>query len=59
MTQSVLSVRIATRTSMSKADTNATGGAVFSPIANAIARGQTVSIAGYRTFDTYGQGNQT
>lgn len=52
MNKAELSARIAARTSMSKADVDATVSAVFSTIADALASGETVRIAGFGTFST-------
>ena len=47
MTRSELCDRVAAATSLSKADASAAAGAVFSNIADALARGETASIAGF------------
>ena len=52
MTRSELCVRVAAATSLSKADAAAVAGAVFSTIADALARGETVTVAGFRKFTT-------
>ena len=48
MTRTELSARVAAATSLSKADAAAAAGAVFSTIADALARGETVAIAASR-----------
>ena len=52
MTRSELCARVAAATSLSKADAVAATGAVFSAIADALARGEAVSIARFGTFTT-------
>ena len=52
MNKAELSARVATQTSMSKAGTDAAVSAVFSTIADALAGGEIVSIAGFGTFST-------
>ena len=52
MNKSDLTVRVAARASLSKADAAAAVRAVFSAIADALARGETVRIAGFGTFST-------
>ena len=51
MTRTELSARVAA-TSLSKADAAAAAGAVFSTIADALARGETVTVAGFGKFAT-------
>ena len=50
MNKAELSARVATRTSMSKAGADDAVTAVFSTIADALSRGETVTIAGFGTF---------
>ena len=52
MTRSELGARVAAVTSLSKADAAAAAGAVFSAIADALARGEAVTIAGFGKFTT-------
>ena len=51
MTRSELCARAAATTSLSKADAAAVG-ALFSAIADALARGETVTVAGFGRFTT-------
>ena len=50
MTRSELCVRAADAASLSKADAAAAAGAVFSAIADALARGETVTVPGFGKF---------
>lgn len=50
MTRSELCVRVAARSSLSKADVTAALGAPTSTIADALAEGETVTIAGFGKF---------
>ena len=52
MTRSELCARAAATTSLSKADAAAAVGALFSAIADALARGETVTVAGFGRFTT-------
>ena len=52
MNRTDLAAHIATRTSLSKADADAAMSAVFSAIAEALGRGETIQIAGFGTFST-------
>lgn len=52
MTRTELCERVAAATSLSKADAAVAAGAVFSTIAEALARGETVSVAGFGKFTT-------
>ena len=52
MTRSELCARVAAATSLSKADAAAAVGALFSAIADALARGETVTVAGFGRFTT-------
>ena len=52
MTRSELCARVAAVTSLSKADAAAAVGALFSAIADALARGETVTVAGFGRFTT-------
>ena len=51
MARSELCARVAVATSLSNADAAAAAGAVFEAIADALARGETVSVAGFGKFD--------
>ena len=50
MTKAQLTDRVAARASMSRAGADAAVNAVFSTIADALAGGETVTIAGFGTF---------
>ena len=50
MNRSDLCTAVAAATSLSKADAGAAAGAIFSAIARALARGETVTIAGFGKF---------
>ena len=50
MTRSELCARVAAAKSLSKADAAAAAGAVFSGIADALARRETVTVAGFGKF---------
>ena len=50
MTRTELCARFAAATSLSNADTAAATGAVFQAIADALARGETVTVAGFGKF---------
>ena len=52
MTRSELCARVAAATSQSNADVAAAAGALFSAIADALARGETVTVAGFGKFTT-------
>ena len=52
MTRSELCARVAARSSLSKADVAAALGALTSTIADALAEGETVTVAGFGTFST-------
>ena len=52
MTRSELRARVAAAASLSKADAAVAAGAVFSAIADALARGETVTVAGFGKFTT-------
>lgn len=52
MTRTELCERVAAATSLSKADAAVAADAVFSTIAEALARGETVSVAGFGKFTT-------
>ena len=52
MTRSDLCARVAAATSLSNADVAAAAGAVFSAIADALARGETITVAGFGKFTT-------
>ena len=52
MNKTELASSVATRTSVSKATADDVVGAVFATIADALARGEKVSIAGFGTFAT-------
>lgn len=52
MNKAELSARVAARTSISKAGADAAVSAAFSTIADALADGETVAIAGCGTFST-------
>ena len=52
MTKAQLAARVAAQTSMSKAGADAAVDAVFSTIADALAGGETITIAGFGTFST-------
>ena len=52
MNKAELSARVAARTSMSRRCVDAAVSAVFSTIADALAGGETVRIAGFGTFST-------
>ena len=52
MNKRELAAHVAARTSLSKSDADAAVGAVFSAIANALASGETVTIAGFGAFST-------
>ena len=52
MTRSELRARVADATALSKADAAAAAGAMFSAIADALARGETVTVAGFGKFTT-------
>ena len=52
MTRSELCARVAAATSLSKAEAAAAAGALFSAIADALARGETVTVAGFGKFTT-------
>ena len=52
MTRSELCARVAAATSLSKADAAAAVGALFSAIADALARDETVTVAGFGRFTT-------
>ena len=50
MTKTQLAARVAAQVSMSRAGADAAVNAVFSTIADALAGGETVTIAGFGTF---------
>ena len=50
MTRAELCARVATATSLSKADAAAAVGALFSAVNDALARGETVTVAGFGNF---------
>ena len=50
MTRLELCARVASATSLSKADAAAAADAVFSAIADALARGETIAVAGFGKF---------
>ncbi len=50
MKKSDIAARVATQTSLSKADAAGVVDAVLSAISDALARGESVSIAGFGTF---------
>ena len=52
MTKRELAAQVAARTSLSKSDADAAVSAVFSAIADALASGETVTIAGFGAFST-------
>ena len=52
MNKAELSARVAVRTSMSMLSADAAVSAVFSTIADALASGETVRVAGFGTFST-------
>ena len=52
MTRTELCARVAATTSLPKADVAAAAGALFSAIADALARGETVTVAGFGKFTT-------
>ena len=52
MTRAELRARIAAATTLSKPDAAAAAGAIFSTIADALTRGETVTIAGFGKFTT-------
>ena len=52
MNKAELTARVAARTSMSKAGADAAVSAVFTTIADVLASGETVAIAGFGTFST-------
>ena len=52
MTRSELCARVAAATSLPKADVAAATAALFSAIADALARGETVTVAGFGKFTT-------
>ena len=52
MNKAELSARVAARTSMSKPNADTAVGAVSSAIADALASGETVRVAGFGTFST-------
>ena len=52
MNKRELAARVAARTSLSGSDADAAVSAVFSAIADALAGGETVTIAGFGTFST-------
>ena len=52
MNRAELTARVATEASLSNANSDAAVRAVFSAIADALARGETVRIAGFGTFST-------
>ena len=52
MTRSELRARLAAATSLSKADAAAAVGAMFSAIADALGKGETVTVAGFGNFTT-------
>lgn len=52
MNKAELSARVAARASMAKAGADAAVSAVFATIAEALASGETVRIAGFGTFST-------
>ena len=52
MNKADLATRVATRASLSKADADAAVSAVFSAIAEALGRGESVRIAGFGSFST-------
>ena len=52
MTRSELCTRVAATTSLPKADVAAAAGALFSAIADALARGETVTVPGFGKFTT-------
>lgn len=52
MNKADLASRVATEASLSKAEADAAVRVVFSTIADALARGETVRIAGFGTFST-------
>ena len=52
MTKTQLAARVAAQASMSRAGAHAAVNAVFSTIADALAGGETVTIAGFGTFST-------
>ena len=52
MTRSELCARVAAATSLPKADVAAAARALFSAIADALARGETVTVAGFGKFTT-------
>ena len=52
MNKRELAAHVAARTSLSKSDADAAVSAVFSAIADALASGETVTIAGFGAFST-------
>lgn len=52
MNKRELAAHVAARTSLSKSDVEAAVSAVFSAIADALASGETVTIAGFGAFST-------
>ena len=52
MNKADLAARVATRASLSRADADAAVSAVFSAIAEALGRGESVRIAGFGSFST-------
>ena len=52
MKKSDLTARVASEASLSKADADGAVNAMFSAISDALANGETVSIAGFGTFST-------
>ena len=52
MTKAQIAARVAARASMSRAGADAAVNAVFPTIADALAGGETVTIAGFGTFST-------
>ena len=52
MNKRELAAQVATRISLSKSDADAAVSAVFSAIADALASGETVTIAGFGAFST-------
>ena len=59
MTRSALCSRVAAATSLSKADADVAAGAIFSSITDALARGETVTIAGFGKFTTQDRAART
>ena len=52
MNKRELAAHIAVRTSLSKSDADAAVSAVFSAIAEALGRGETIRVAGFGAFST-------